>query len=103
MIILNGQITFPTSTQKKIAKEIGIICRTRKFFSKSALIIYVMHLYFRTLFIVSRYGVMRLVLIPNHSLKLQNKIIRMITNSHFLASSDWGLVSFILARNYIFN
>ena len=72
MIILNGQIKFPTST-KKIAKEIGIICRTRKFFSKSALIIYIMHLYFRTLFIVSRYGVMRLVLIPNHSIKLQNK------------------------------
>ena len=46
-----------------------------------------MHLHFRTLFIVSRYGVMRLVLILNHPIKLQNKIIRMITNSHFLAFS----------------
>ena len=36
-------------------------------------------------------------------IKLQNKIIMMITNSHFLASSDWGLVSFILGHNYIFN
>ena len=37
----------------KIAKEIGIICRSRKFFSKSALCIYI------SLFIVSRYWVMR--------------------------------------------
>ena len=39
----------------KLAKGIGIICKARKFFSKSALI----NLYFHTLFIVSRYGVMR--------------------------------------------
>ena len=41
----------------KIAKGICIICRARKFFSKSSLI-YIMHLYFRTLCIVPRFGVM---------------------------------------------
>ena len=39
----------------KIAKRISMICRAKKFFSKSALI----NLYFPSLFIVSRYGVMR--------------------------------------------
>ena len=42
----------------KIAKGNAIICKARKLFSKLALI-YIMHLYIRTLFIVSRYGLMR--------------------------------------------
>ena len=50
----------------KIAKGIGIICRARKFSQNQHWPIFIMHLYFRTLFIVSRYGVRHWVLIPNH-------------------------------------
>ena len=60
----------------KIAKGIGIICRARKFFSKSVLIN-----------CVAVWG----NALSTHTqplIKLQNKIIRIITNSHFLASSE---------------
>ena len=63
----------------------NIICRSRKFFSKLALI----NLY-NILFIY---------------IKLQNKIIRIITNSHFLASSEklyneTGILPFVTLVKY---
>ena len=72
----------------KIAKGIGIICRARKFFSKSALY----YLYYAFIFPYLIYCVEvwdnALSTHTQPLIKLQNKIIRIITNSHFLASSE---------------
>ena len=102
MIILIGQITYPTS---KIAKGIGIICRARKFFSKLALI----NLYYAFIFPYLIYCVkVWSNVLSTHTqtlIKLQNKIIRIITNSHFLASSEklyneTGILPFITLVKY---
>ena len=72
----------------KIAKGIGIICRVRKFFSKSALI----NLYYASIFPYLIYCVEvwgnALSTHTQPLIKLQNNIVRIITNSHFLASSE---------------
>ena len=74
--------------QLKITKGRGIICRARKFFSKSALI----NLYyaFRCLYLIYCVEVWGNALSTHTQplIKLQNKMIRIITNSNFLASSE---------------
>ena len=64
-----------------------------------------MHLYFRILFIVSRYGGHALSTHTQPLIKLQNKIIRIIANSHFLASSEklyneTGILPFVTLVKY---
>ena len=82
MIIYIAQISYTTSTQ------ICIICRARKFFLKSALI----NLYYAFIFPYHIYCVEvwgnGLSTHIQPLIKLQNKIISIITNSHFLASSE---------------
>ena len=72
----------------KIAKGISIICRARKFFPKSALI----NLYYAFIFpyLINSVEIWGNVLSTHTQplIKLQNKIIRIITNSHVLASSE---------------
>ena len=72
----------------KIAKGIGIICRARKFFSKSALI----NLYYAFIFVYLIYCVEvwgnALSTHTQPLIKLQNTIIRIITNCHLLAYSE---------------
>ena len=72
----------------KIPKGIGIICRARKFFSKSALInLYYVFIFPCLIYCVEVWG----NALSTHTqplIKLQNNIIKIITNSHFLASSE---------------
>ena len=72
----------------KIAKGIGIICKARKFFSKLVLINpYYAFIFPYLIYCVEVWG----NALSTHSqplIKLQYKIIRIITNSHFLASSE---------------
>ena len=88
-----------------IAKGIGIICRARKFFSKSALI----NLYYAFIFPYLIYCVEVWVnALSTHTqplIKLQNKIIRIIINSHFLTSSEklyneTGILPFVTLVKY---
>ena len=69
----------------KISKGNVIICRAKKLFSKSALInLYYAFIFPYLIYCVEVWG-------STHTqtlIKLQNKIIRIITNSHFLASSE---------------
>ena len=89
----------------KIAKGIGIICRARKFFSKSALInLYYAFIFPYLIYCVEVWG----NALSTHTqplIKLQNKIIRIITNSHFLASSgklynETGILPFVTLVKY---
>ena len=77
-----------TYINSKIAKGIGIICRARKFFSKSALInLYYAFIFPYLIYCVEVWG----NALSTHTqplINLQNKIIRIITNSHLLASSE---------------
>ena len=72
----------------KIAKGIGIICRARKFLSQSALInLYYAFIFPYLIYCVEVWG----NALSTHTkpfIKLLNNIIRIITNSHFLASSE---------------
>ena len=81
---LSNHISYINS---KIAKGIGIICRARKFYSKSALInLYYAFILPYLIYCVEVWG----NALSTHTqplIKLQNIIIRIITNSHFLASS----------------
>ena len=90
----------------KIAKGIGIICRARKFLSKSALIhLYYVFIFPYLIFCVEVWG----NALSTHIqplIKLQNKIIRIITNSHFLASSEklyneTGILPFVTLVKYL--
>ena len=93
-MILIGQITYPNWSNhisyinSKIAKGIVIISRARKFFSKSALIIlYYAFIFLYVIYCVQVWG----NALSTHTqplIKLQNKILMIITNSHFLASSE---------------
>ena len=89
----------------KIAKGIGIICRARKFFSKSALInLYYVFIFPYLIYCVEVWG----NALSTHTpplIKLQNKTIRIITNSHFLASSEklyneTGILPFVTLVKY---
>ena len=89
----------------RIAKGICIICRARKFFTKSALI----NLYYAFLFPYLIYSVEVWVnALSSHThplIKLQNKIFRIITNSHFLATSErlyneTGILPFVTLVKY---
>ena len=89
----------------KIAKGIGIICRARKFFSKSALInLYYAFIFLYLIYCVEVWG----NALSTHTqplIKLQNKIIWIITNSHFLASSEklyneTGILQFVMLVKY---
>ena len=72
----------------KIAKGIDIICRAKKLFSKSALInLYYAFIFPYLIYCVEVWG-NALCIHTQPLIKLQNKIIRIITNSHFLASSE---------------
>ena len=91
--------------QLKNAKGIGIICRARKFFSKSALInLYYVFVFPYLIYCVEVWG----NALSTHTqplIKLQNKIIRIITNSHFLASSEkvyneTGILPFVTLVKY---
>ena len=91
--------------KSKIAKGIGIICRGRKFLSKSALI----NLYYAFIFPYLIYSVEvwgnALSTHTQPLIKLQNKIIRIITNSHFLASTEklyneTGILPFVTLVEY---
>ena len=72
----------------KIAKGIDIICRAIKFFSKSALItLYYAFIFPYLIYCVEVWG----NALSTHTqplIKLQIKIIRIITNFHLLASSE---------------
>ena len=72
----------------KIAKRISIISRVRKFFSKSVLInLYYTFIFPYLIYCVNVWG----NALSTHTqpiIKLQNKIIRIITNSYFLTSSE---------------
>ena len=90
-VIIDDDLNWSNHTSynnSKIAKEIGVICRARKFFSKTALI----DLYYAFIFPYLIYCVeVWDNAVSTHtqpSIKLQNKIIRIITCSHFLASSE---------------
>ena len=89
----------------KIAKGIGIICRARKFFSKSALInVDYAFIFLYLIYCVDVWG----NALSTHTqplIKLQNKIIRIITYSHFLASSEklynkTGILPLVTLVNY---
>ena len=89
----------------KIATGICIICGARKFFSKSALI----NLYYACIFPYLIYCVEvwgnALSIHTQPLIKLQNKIIRIITKSHFLASSEkiyneTGILPFVTLVKY---
>ena len=70
----------------KIAKGIGIIYRARKFFSKLTLInLYYAFISMYLIYCVEVWG-NALSTYTQPLIKLQNKIIRIITNSHFLNS-----------------
>ena len=89
----------------KIAKGIGIICRARKFFSKSTLINpYYAFIFPYLIYCVEVWG-NALSTDTQPLIKLQNKIIRLITNSHFLASSEklyneTGILPFVTLVKY---
>ena len=72
----------------KIAKRICIISRVRKFFSKSVLInLYYTFIFPYLIYCVDVWG----NALSTHTqpiIKLQNKTIRIITNSYFLTSSE---------------
>ena len=79
--------------KSKIAKGIGIICRARKFFSKSAFIFPYL------IYCVEVWG----NALSTHTqplIKLQNKIIRIITNFYFFASSETGILPFVTLVKY---
>ena len=89
----------------KIAKGIGIICRARKFFSKSAQInLYYAFTFPYLIYCVEIWG----NALSTHTqplIKLQNKMIRIITNSHFLTSSEklyneTGILPFVTLVKY---
>ena len=89
----------------KLAKGIGIICRARKFFSKSALInLYYAFIFPYLIYCVEVWG----NALSTHTqplIKLQNTIIRIITSSHFLASSkklynETGILPFVTLVKY---
>ena len=88
----------------EIAKGIDIICRTRKFFSKSPLI----NLYYAFIFpyLIYCFKVWGNALSTHTQplIKLQNKL-RIITNSHFLVSSEklyneTGILPFVTLVKY---
>ena len=82
-MILSGQLTYPTSTQN--CKMNPYYCRARKLLSKSALI----NLYYAFIFpyLINCVEVWGNALSTHTQplIKLQNKIMRIITNSNFLA------------------
>ena len=89
----------------KIEKEIGIICRSRKLFSKSALInLYYAFIFPYLIYCVEEWG----NALSTHTqplIKLQKEIIRIITNSYFLAPSEklyteTGILPFVTLVNY---
>ena len=89
----------------KIAKGIGIICRARKLFSKSAVInLYYAFIFSYLIYCAEVWG----NALSTHTqplIQLQNKIIRIISNSHFLASSEklytkTGILLFVTLVKY---
>ena len=89
----------------KIANGIGIICRARKFFLKSALINLCYAFIFPYLIYCVEVWGKALSTHTQPLIKLQNKIIRIITNSHFLASSEklyneTGILPFVTLVKY---